>query len=276
LNKRQLYLYSILIGILAGMIGIISVYLFYSAEISESYATIKDAWSVSIIIFIRIGIISCMAFYVLRQWFNQEEQYLSDIPFLFGLFFIILIFGKLLDLLYNLTYFTLNSDEVFILIKVRFFVAILTLLSMIYLSIGMILYYLSLKERYKKYGNKQLRKEATLKILTIIIALEAVAIILAPNTTVIGILLPCFVLPSLATIVWLFAFAYKNQRLSQVHPLIIAIGFGAFLVSNILRPVAQNVLGESATYVITVEIVDILIFIIIFAGLIVKVNYRIE
>ncbi|MHA1438324.1 MAG: hypothetical protein ACTSPD_12175 [Promethearchaeota archaeon] len=274
MNKKQLYVYFILTGVIISTILIFTLYVVYASAINESLNNVDGARNVAIIITIRIILLIGMTIYMFHEFFSQEEQYLSDIPFLFGIFFLILIFGKLLDLLYNLIFYTINEESVLILIKIRFFVAIATLFSMMYLSIGMILYYLSLKEKFKKFKNTDFRKMITLEILLVVVIIEVIAVILTPNTTILGLLLPCFVLPSLATIVWLFYFAYKNQRLSQVHPLIIAIGFGAFLVSQLLRPLAQNIIGENASYIILVETIDIFIFFIIFIGLILKVDYN--
>lgn len=266
---------TILLGILIGVMGIISLFIIYSSEVIDSLNNIQGAWFILIIILIKIGILSGMVFYLFIQWFKQEKQYLSDIPFLFGLFFLFLIFGKFLDILFNLTFFTLDEESVLFLLKVRYFVAILTLFPMMYLSIGMIIYYLSLKERFKKLRDAKYRNKVSGIVLTIIVFIESIAIIIAPNTTILGILLPCFVVPSVITIVWIFAFAYKNKRLSQAHPLILAIGFFILLISQILRPLAQNIIGESAAYIIFVELFDLFTYIlIIFLGLILKAKYK--
>ncbi len=83
------------------------------------------------------------------------------------------------------------------------------------------------------------------------------------------------VILSLIIITWMFYFAYKNQRLSQVHPLILSIGFGLYLVSQITRPLAQNLIGEIAAYIVLSEVIDLCIFIIIFIGFILNVKYDI-
>lgn len=254
-----------------GAISITALYMIYSSKIST---TAEGIWLVLIIILIRISILSGMSSYMFRQWFKQETQYLSDIPFLFGLFFLVLIFGKFLDLLSDLTFFTITDDEILFLSKVRYFIAILTLLPMIYLSIGMILYYLSLKDRYQRYKDEKIRDKTRIKILIFIVFIEIIGVILSSDITILGLLLPIFVIPSLIIIVWLFTFAYKNQRLSQVHPLILAIAFGIYLISNMSRPLSKNFLGETAAWVIFSEIIDLLIFLIIFSGLILKVKYK--
>jgi len=277
MTKKQRYKYFILMILMIAATFISTLFLIYSSKINKSLNTVEGAWLLMIIILMRISILSGMAFYMVRQWFNQEAQYLSDIPFLFGMFFLFLIFGKFLDLLSDLTYYTLvDENEALFILKVRFFIAILTLFPMMYLSIGMILYYLSLKDKYKIYKDEKTRDNTRKIILGIITIIEILAVILIPDVKTVGILLPCLVLPSLITIVWLFAFAYRRKRLSQVHPLILAIGFGIYLISNISRPLAQAFFGETPAYAIFSEIVDLLIFLVIFTGLILKVKYNQE
>ncbi|MFW9998602.1 MAG: hypothetical protein ACFE9Q_01695 [Candidatus Hodarchaeota archaeon] len=62
--------------------------------------------------------------YLFGKWFKQEAQFLSDIPFLLELFFLILMFGKALDLFHDMTYFTFSEAVVLLLLKVRFFTII--------------------------------------------------------------------------------------------------------------------------------------------------------
>jgi hypothetical protein len=82
-----------------------------------------------------------------------------------------------------------------------------------------------------------------------------------------GMLLPSIVIPSLLGIVYIFFLAYKLNRLSVVKPGILTIGFFLYLISNIFRPVMQNIIGEAASYIIIAETVDILVFLVIFIGL---------
>jgi len=228
------------------------------------------------VITIRIVILVLIATYVFRTWLKQEAQYLSDLPFLFGLFFLLLAYGKAIDLLFDLTYFYFSDDEILTLIKIRFIIIIFSVAPMVYLSIGMILYSLSLKEKNTKLTDEKRRNRDTSVIILIILIIEIVAVIITPNTTIIGILLPCIVIPSFITIVWLFTFAHKNRRLSQVNSLILAFGFGAYLISQIIRPLLQNLLGAGTFYIIIAEIIDLIIFIIIFIGFYLKANYELK
>lgn len=82
-----------------------------------------------------------------------------------------------------------------------------------------------------------------------------------------GIILPIILIPSLLGIVYIFYMAYSLNRLTIVKPGILTISFFLYMLSNVFRPIMQNILGETASYIIVVEIVDIIIFMIIFLGL---------
>ena len=271
--KKNLFMGIILLLAVLGTIMISILYAINLEVIYDGYQT-KGMFEVVIVISIRILLLTGMTWTMFRKWYKQEDHYFADLPFLFGLFFFFLIFGKLLDLLFDLTFFTLEKEMVLFLLKIRFFVAILTLFPMMYLSIGMILYNLSLKEKHEKLCVEKHRDNVRNIIIIIIVLIEMIAVIMAPNTTIIGILLPVFVLPSLIIIVWLFQFAYRNKRLSQVNPLILTIGFGLYLASQLTRPFLQLIVGESTAYVIVAEIIDLFLFLFLYIGLLLKASYN--
>ena len=104
-------------------------------------------------------------------------------------------------------------------------------------------------------------------LIAIIVGIESCAVIIAPNNTTMGLLLPYIVIPSLLGIVYIFFLAYRLNRLNVVKPGILTIGFFLYLISNIFRPLMQNLLGEAASYIIIAELVDIFVFLVIFIGL---------
>ena len=265
-QKKSLYVSIILLSVSLGLIAVILLYYLNWGNIVESYNTQEGALGVILIISSRILIVSGMAFYTFFRWFKQEEQYFSDIPFLFGLFFIFLVFGKTLDMFVAFIFFQLNASVVLVVLKIRYFIMILDFFPMIYLSSEMILFSFSLKPRYKRLTNERARNKTSLKFITLILIIEGIAGLIAPNSTILSIYYPIIVIPSLLTIVWLFYFAYKNKRLSQVNTLILTIGFGLYLISQIIRPLAQFIIGESAVFLIFAETIDLIIFIIIFVG----------
>jgi len=272
-KNKGIYLFSLMFSVVIGIIAIASLYVFNWTIIVESYHEHEGALGVVLIIGIRMFIISLMTIYTFYSWFKQEEQFFSDMPFLFGLFFLLLVFGKALDLFIDFIYYQLEETIVLFFIKLRFLILIFDVLPMIYLSVGMILFSLSLKSRFQKLADKDKGNKIRNRILLIIIAIEIIAMILAPDIIIVSILYPIVVIPSLITIVWLFQFAYKNKRLSQVNTLILTIGFGFYLISQIIRPLVQFIIGESALFVIVAESIDLLLFIVIFIGFYKETNY---
>ena len=265
-QKKSLYISIILLSVSLGLIAVMLLYYLNWGIIVESYNTQEGALGVVLIISSRILIVSGMAFYTFFRWFKQEEQYFSDIPFLFGLFFMFLVFGKTLDMFVAFIFFQLNASIVLVVLKIRYFIMILDFFPMIYLSSEMILFSFSLKPRYKRLTSEKERNKTSLKFITLILIIEGIAGLIAPNSIILSIYYPIIVIPSLLTIVWLFYFAYKNKRLSQVNTLILTIGFGLYLISQIIRPLAQFIIGESAVFLVFAETIDLIIFIIIFVG----------
>ena len=108
-HKKTLYLTCLLIGVITGSILVICLYFANWSILITSYNENDGALGVILIIVFRIAILSGMTCYTFFRWFKQEEHYLSDIPFLFGLFFLLLVFGKALDLLGDLVFFYIDS-----------------------------------------------------------------------------------------------------------------------------------------------------------------------
>ena len=273
MKYKRLYKSIILLSVTLGVIIVFLSFAFNISLINKSLNEVEGLWGVVIIISIRIILLSVMSFYVFNKWFKQEEQYMSDIPNLFGLFLLLLTFGKILDLFWDLTYFRFDEKFVLFLLKVRFLIIILELIPLMYLSIFMILYLLSLRERFKKLANKKYSDKLTIELLLVIVMIEIFAVVIAPDVFALSRILPFILIPSLIVIIYIFFIAYRHQRLSQVHPLIIAIGFLLYTISTILRSVIQVMMDESAKPIIISETIDLFVFIIIFIGLYMKANY---
>jgi hypothetical protein len=275
IQKKKFYLTTILSSVILGICLIVLLYSFSWTIILESYTEYNGALGVVLVITSRIGIVSGMAIYTFIQWFKQEEQYFSDLPFLFGLFFLLLVFGKALDMYNAFIFFQVGELMVLIITKIRFIIMILDFLPMIYLSIGMILFSLSLKEKNRSLRDEKRLNAVRVRIIILIIIGELTAILTINSISIISILYPIVVIPSLITIVWLFNFAYRNKRLSQVNASILWIGFSAYLVSQIVRPLVQFIIGESALFLIIAETLDLSIFVVIFIGFYKRANYSV-
>jgi len=265
-NKKKFYLTVISISVIIGAISVVLLYIFNWNAIVQSYLTHEGALGVVLIISSRIIILSGMVIYTFYKWFQQEQQYFSDLPFLFGIFFLFLVFGKALDLFADFIYFELNETLVLNVLKTRYFIMIFDFLPMIYLSTEMILFSFSLRSRFNRLTNEEMRNKINYRLIFSILLIEFIAGFLAPSVRSLTIYYPIIIIPSLLTIFWLFRFAYKNKRLSQVNTLILTIGFGAYLISQIVRPLAQFIIGESDVFVIFAESIDLVIFLVIFLG----------
>ena len=270
---KNTYLSVLILSILMSAIGVAILYYYLFSSIIETLETVEGAWYTLYIIVVRMVVLSLLSIYMFRVWFKQEKQYLTDIPFLFALFFLILIFGKSLDILVNLTYFSLPKDQFFTLLKLRHFVVILNMVPLVFFSLEMILYALSLKDKYQKLSDEKYRDKIRKIIIIIISVIESAVIILNWDVTFSSIYISLFVFPALIIILWVFFFAYRNQRLSQINAKILIFGFGLYLISQFLRPFLHIQLGFIAYYIIIAEIIDLIAFVIIFIGLRKKANY---
>ena len=265
-KNKGIYLFLLLLGVILGIAAIFLLYYFNWSTVITSYQAHEGAFEVVIITGVRILIVLLMAFYTFYKWFQQEQQYFSDLPFLFGIFFLFLVFGKALDLFADFIFFQLDETLVLNVLKTRYFIMIFDFLPMIYLSMEMILFSFSLRPKFNRLTNEEMRNKINYRLIFSILLIEFIAGILAPSVRSLTIYYPIIIIPSLITIFWLFRFAYKNKRLSQVNTLILTIGFGAYLISQIVRPLTQFIIGESDIFVILAESIDLVIFLVIFLG----------
>jgi len=165
--------------------------------------------------------------------------------------------------------FYLSDDIVLLFLKFRFFIIIFEVAPLVYL--GMEIIFFRLEDRFSKLKDKKYMNTLRTRLITIIVSIESIVIIIIPNVTLLGMVLPMMLIPSLLGIVYIFYLAYRLNRLSVVKPKILTIGFFMYLISNIFRPIMQSLLGENASYLIVVEFVDLIIFVVIFLGLYKKV-----
>jgi len=274
MNQKNQYKLILFLSILTGFISVTILYFLNLQTIIQAYNDIQGMDLVVIIVLVRILILFGSSMYMLYKWFKQEKQFISDLPILFALFFLLLTFGKMIDLFFDFTYSYFIESLNLLVIKIRYFIIIFTVLPLIYLSITMILFRLSLMDKFQKLKDEKTRNKTSSIIAMVIIIVESVAVIIVPDAPSISILLPAVVIPSLLVIVWLFAFSYRNKRLSQVNSFVLMIGFAAYLLSQIIRPVFQRLLGENTAYINLSEIIDLVIFIVIFIGFYLEANYK--
>ena len=273
MEKRLKYLIILIICITIGIVSIFLVYLINFDIVVLTLNTIEGAPLVLIAYIMRICVLTSCSIYLLIRWFLQEKLYTSDLPFLFGMFFLFVAFNKLLELIVNFIYPLVPIEVYLPYLKIRQLAVIGALAPMIFLSIMMIITLLQVRGRIKKEMDSKKINSVSLIILVIIAIIEAILIIITPNTTFASINIAIFIVSSFLVITWMFYFSYRNKRLAQVNTLILTIGFGAYLISQIIRPITQQIIGENALFVVMTEIIDTIIGIIIFIGYIKKSNY---
>ncbi len=273
MKKSNWYKLGLSLGASLGFISVFILYFLNLPIIIQAYNDIQGMELVVIILLVRILILFGSSMYMFYKWFKQEKQFLSDLPFLFGIFFLLLTFGKMIDLFFDFTYLYFTEPLNLLVIKIRYFIIIFTVLSLIYLSTTMILFSLSLRDKFQSLRDETSRNRTSFIIVIIVVVIESTAVIIVSDTPSISVLLPAVVIPSLLVIVWLFAFSHRNKRLSQVNSFILMIGFAAYLLSQILRPIFQRILGENTSYINVVEVIDLIIFGVIFLGFYMEANY---
>ncbi len=251
---------------------LILLFVFFSPIITQSIANYPEFYLLIIIITLRIVNISACTLYMFYKWFQQERQYFSDVPFLFAMFFYILIFGKGLDLWWDLVYYYIGEDIVLIILKIRFLIILMELLPMMYLGFGIILFALSVKKKSNKLADQEAIDKIRLKLVVLLFVLETSVVILGPNHIFISNILPIIAIPSLIMIIYVMYLAYKQKVLSEVNPLILTIGFTLILISQFVRPMFLNIFGEEPIYLICAEFFDLGVFGVISMGFIKRKN----
>ncbi|MHA1932160.1 MAG: hypothetical protein ACW96X_06445 [Promethearchaeota archaeon] len=262
-TSKKRYKVIISLTIFTGMICVFCLYLFTLPLILNNI--VDGTLQVVLVISARIIILSITTYYLFYKWFHQEAQYLSDIPFLLGLFFLILIFGKLIDLHWDLSFFLYNEATVLFYLKLRFIVIISEVAPLLYLGLEIIFF--RIEDSFPKLKNKRYMNNLRTKIIGLVTSIELMVVFIVPKYTLLVMLLPFILIPSLIGIVYIFFLAYRLNRLTVVKPKILTIAFFLYLLSNIFRPILLNIIGDNSSYVIFVESVDLIIFSIIFLGL---------
>lgn len=220
----------------------------------------------TIVMVIRIIMLSLMSACLYNSWLKTPNIYLGDAKFLFGTFFFILTIGKFVDLFYSLTYFYFEEAFILTILKVRYLIIVLTLSQMLYFGIYILLF--SLHDKHPQFGKREYLNQTRNAITLLIISIMTMVILLAPTVTFISMTLPIFVIPSLATIVYVFYIANKQGILSEVRPKIIMMGFLIYFITNILRPILQIFLGRNSLFAFVTELADLIVFSILFYGFI--------
>jgi hypothetical protein len=207
-----------------------------------------------------------MAIFIFQRFFKQDELNVFDISFFFGLFFLGLIFGKCIYLIYLLTYFTIDNISSLFLLKFRYIFIILTAAPLISLGIKLVM---TNKENEDDYDYK-----LNFMIVLLFIIMTTCLVIIAPNYILLNIILAVIHISSLTWICLTFIYAYRKKRSFGINLLIVAIilliDLILYIFSIATSPIRKETIGFSPLYIIFAELVDLLIIIVIFFGYIKK------
>lgn len=124
-----------------------------------------------------------------------------------------------------------------------------------------------LEDKYNTLKSRAYMNRLRTILIAVIVIIESIIVLIGPSVTIVTMILPFILIPSLIGIVYIFYMAYRFNRLTVVKPGILTIGFFLYMLSSIFRPLLLNIIGEEAIYLVIVETVDIIIFLIIFFGL---------
>jgi hypothetical protein len=263
-------------SILVGTIGIIelifmSLFFFLKDIIIYNFRqTPGELVLIISLIIVRITIMGAMTIFFFHKWFHQEKRYFTDLTFLIGLFYYFLVIGKSFDIVWILTS-NWNYEWISIaLLKIRFIIILITMLPILYLGLGILLY--SLSFRYDKL-TEDFRKRIRLYLVLAYIGFGALFSLLSTSVFTISYIYPFVVLPTLVGITYIFIFAHRNQRLAQVNGLIIGIAFIWYAITSSLRPILTSIGPMKFGLWWLAEILDLGAFIVMFIGYLTKPSY---
>jgi len=272
--KKQIIEIILFSTIIIGFIGIFYLYLFYITAINNSLNQYEGMWIITIAILIRIIITIGMMIYAFWQWRIQKKLNFNDIDFLFGLFFLGLVYGKLINLLYILTFYTVKENTSLFLLKFRYVLIVLTAAPLV--SIGIDIIFSSNRNQQGYLINEHHRNILNIILISSLVLSSSAIIIIAPNLTILNMILICFHISSLIWITFAFYYAHRKKYSFQIRPLIISSAFFIdlilYLSSILTSSVRRKTIGYSPIFMIIAELIDLLIIIMIFIGCYYKTN----
>ncbi|MHA1491299.1 MAG: hypothetical protein ACTSRI_16815 [Promethearchaeota archaeon] len=268
-KKKRVYKFYLVFFIGTSFAAFVFLFIYYWPILSEAFVKEDILWWITGIILFRIIVISIMSMILFFKWFKQEAIYTSDAYFLFGLFFTIFLFGKIIDLFLNMAYICeYFIDVYFILLKIRYFFLVFNTLPLLYLGLEVLITFFNI---YIKEMTTQLFNRIRLITILIFLILVSFFIFMAPDIISLTSFLPLITMGTAIGIIVMFLFMYKSKRLSQAHGLIIGIGFICAVLTAIIRSILTTSLEPIS--VVIAEIFDFFAYFVIFAGFITKPGY---
>ena len=246
------------------------IFLLYQATIAQSLAD-ENLRMVLLITSMRIGLMAIISFLTYYSWTKQKESYLSDIPFLMAMFFLMVMFGKIVDLFQFSTGLYLTEEELLFHTKMRFILAVFTVVPLLVYDLSLLFFWMSLKDKYKKLDNKKFENNLRFVIITLFCAGFTILILITPTITGVQRYLPIFLYPALLITALIFYTAWKLDRLAKIRPGLLSLAFFLYMVTNALRPyVFTTIFGFSAEGTLYSDLCDMSVFILMFIALVKK------
>ena len=233
-----------------------------------TFITTEGSLIVIIVICIRMILFLGIGVYLLHIWLGNEEKYYSDIPFLFSLFFLAVVIGKIIDLFYYFMYFHYPTNLFLLTVKIRFVWAVISYLPIYYSTFEIFLTRISGIRFFSKLQNANFLQKTKRRLIPIIFSVELCIVIIIPNINIFQIVYPLLQLTTVGFIAWIFFIAFRLNRLQKLKPFVLFIGFTAYLITSIIRLFCYIIFGQGVMYVFVSELIDLPVSLIILYGLI--------
>ncbi len=213
-----------------------------------------------IAITVRIAVLFACGGYLFYRWARAPRRYYFDLPFLIGISYIALAISKFFDIyLYETFYWAGQKVQQeaghpgLVFVSARWLFILVVTVPLIYANLRV-----WVAERAR----------TRLACVGAYVAVFVVLILQAQTFADLNALLPFMVLPVAALTIVTFIFAYARKRLPNVHGLLVGVGWAAYLITNSVRPLLLA--NGSASMA---ELLDMLAWLIIFAGFIIRPSY---
>ncbi|MHA1726264.1 MAG: hypothetical protein ACTSYC_11105 [Promethearchaeota archaeon] len=275
LDKKRKYLLGIISGNIIGIILVIIYWIIMLQVLVNISYPIQVFWEIIFIELLRIGVFILMTTILYHKWFQQEALFLSDAYFLFGMFFNILIYGKIQDLFGYLYYSQIALEYQIILfyLKTRYLLIIFNTLPLFYLGIFVLF---SIFTTFIKELPEHVVERVRFFIFNGFIIANTFTIIILPTIELVILLYSIILTTTLLGIVMMFFIMYKYKRLSQAHGLIIGLGFLLAIILSFYTSQLRNAYVNDASLVsslILAELIDMFVYFIVFFGFLIKPKY---
>lgn len=170
--------------------------------------------------------------FFIQRWSKQEKKYYTDFPFLMSLVMLLFSLSKVYDIacyvIYsdNPNFILLNTPITNLLGKIR--MALVMVTTFPYFILMLIIW----------FGQKR-KLQYTIAIAWI--SIGSIAIFSISNYKGLQSFVSLITIPPILLSVFTYIIIHKNQRLPQINSLVLAIGWGAFMVAMLIRPVLSGV-----------------------------------